>query len=234
VARRLERLDQLKAELESRWRVSVEPIEADLAAPEGAAGVLAELAEHKRTVDLLVNNAGNSRVGRFDQVDWELHAERLQLMVVSAFRLCHGVLGGMVDRGWGRVINMSSIAGVFTGFPSDVTYGAIKRMLETFSEGLDLEYRELGVRVTVSLPGPTATEIFTHPGSSADVGDSALFSRFQMTPEYVARRTYAASLAGKPLVLPGRHDAVLVTILLHAPRPVRRSLSRALCKLMDD
>jgi uncharacterized protein len=234
VARRRQRLDQLKAELEPRWRVSVDPMEADLGEPDGPSRVLALLGEQDRRIDFLVNNAGNSWVGRYETVPWEVHEERLRLMVLAAFRLSHGVLPGMVDRGWGRIVNMSSIAGLFTGFPTDITYNAIKGMLERFSEGIDGEYRELGIRSTVSMPGPTATEIFEGPNSSADVGDSMLFSKVQMTPQYVARKTYAAVMRGKPMIAPGPHNAALAVVLQYGPRPVRRRLSAALCKLMED
>jgi short-subunit dehydrogenase len=156
-------------------------------------------------------------------------------MVFAALRLSHGVLPGMVDRGWGRIINMSSIAGLFTGFPTDITYNAIKGMLERFSEGIDGEYRELGIRCTVSMPGPTRTEIFEQPNSSANVGASWLFAPFEMTPEHVARRTYAAVMKGKPMIVPGPHNAALAVVLQYGPRRVRRRLSDTLCRLtMED
>ena len=234
VARRRERLEQLATEASGRWGVAVEPVEADLSEPDAPGRILAVLSEQDRGIDLLVNNAGNSRVGLYGTVPWELHAERLQLMLTSAMGLTHGVLPGMVERRWGRVINMSSIAGLFTGFPTDVTYGAIKGMLERFSEGIDSEYRELGVRCTVSVPGPTRTEIFEQPGSSANVAASGLFSKLEMTPEFVARRTYEASIAGKPMVVPGKHNAALAVALQYGPRPVRRRLSHELCKLMEE
>jgi uncharacterized protein len=234
LARRRKRLDELKAELEPRWGVAVDPIEADLGDPQGPDRVIAVLGEQGRSIDFLVNNAGNSRVGRYETVPWEIHAERLQLMTFAAFRLCHGVLPGMVDRGWGRIVNMSSIAGLFTGFPTDITYNAIKGMLERFSEGIDGEFRDLGIRCTVSMPGPTQTEIFAQPNSSADVGDSFLFSKVQMTPEYVARKTYGAVMKGKPMIAPGPHNAALAVVLQYGPRPVRRRLSAALCRLMED
>lgn len=234
VARRGDRLAALAAELQARWGADVQPIEADLASPGGAEHVLERLAEQDRWTAVLVNNAGNSRVGRFETVPWELHRERLQLMGISTWRLTHGVLPGMVDHGWGRIVNVSSIAAVFTGFPTDVAYNATKGMLVRFSEGIDAEYRKLGIRCTVSLPGPTPTEIFKQPGSSADVAQHPLFRHLQTTPETVARETYAAAMRGKPFVVPGVQFKPLGAALQYAPARLRRRLSVALCNVMAD
>ena len=130
VARRAERLDQFAAEVRDRWNVEVTTITEDLADPEAPARVLTSLADGGAGIDFLVNNAGNSRYGRFDELPWEVHAGRLQLMVATPMRLAHGVLPGMVERGWGRIINVGSLAGVVTGFPGDITYAAIKKMVE--------------------------------------------------------------------------------------------------------
>lgn len=234
VARRAERLTALAEALEQRWGADVRPIVADLATPEGAERVLAAVAEDGRGVDFLVNNAGNSRIGRFDSVPWNVHQQRLELMGVATWRLTHGVLPGMVERGWGRIVNVSSIAALFTGFPTDVTYNATKGMVIRFSEAIDAEYRSLGVRCTVILPGPTPTEIFTHPGSSADVADHPLFRRLQTSPATVARETYAAAIAGKPFLVPGRQFKPLAVVLQYAPAPLRRRLSVALSGVMAE
>jgi hypothetical protein len=230
VARRGDRLVALADQLQSRWGVDVRPIEADLATPEGPERVLAGCGP----VDVLVNNAGNSRVGRWDSVSWDEHQARLQLMGVATWRLTHGVLPGMVERGWGRIVNVSSIAALFTGFPTDVTYNATKGMVIRFSEAIDAEYRALGVRCTVSLPGPTPTEIFTQPGSSADVAQHPLFRHLQTSPATVARQTYAAAMAGKPFVVPGLQFKPLAAVLQYAPAPLRRKLSVALCNVMAE
>jgi len=229
-ARRGDRLAALAERLSARWGVDIEPVVADLATPAGADSVLAQAG----AIDVLVNNAGDSRTGLWHTVPWEAHQARLQLMGISTWRLAHGVLPGMVERGWGRVVNVSSIAALFTGFPTDVTYNATKGMVVRFSEAIDAEYRHAGVRCTVSLPGPTPTEIFTHPGSSADVAQHPLFRRLQTSPATVARQTYRAAMAGKPFVVPGLQFKPLGAALRHAPAPVARRLSVALCNVMAE
>ena len=234
LARRKERLEQLADAMRARWDAEVSWIEGDLADRAAAGRVLTELQGDGVTVDLLVNNAGNSHFGRFDEVPWEIHQERLQLMGMAGLQLCHGVLPGMVEQRWGRIINVSSIGGAFTGFPGDIAYGAVKGMVERFSEGVEAEFGSLGVHCTVVLPGPTVSEIFETPGSAADVARAGPLRRLKMSPESVARISYEAVMSGRPLVVPGIQNRVTVAMLLHAPLPVRRRLSRALCRLMAD
>jgi short-subunit dehydrogenase len=234
VARRRERLDQLAAGLSARWDVEVQPFVGDLSDPRTPGRVLSEVAGSGRSVDFLVNNAGDSRIGRYDQLPWELHDSRLHLMGVSTLHFCHGVLPGMVERGWGRIVNVSSIGAIFTGFPTDILYNATKGMVERFSEALDGEFRRLGVRCTVVLPGPTPTEIFTHQGTAADVAEHPLFRHIQTPPSAVVRESYAAVMRGKPFVVPGVQYKPLATVLQYSPRVVRRRLSEVLCKVMAD
>ena len=234
VARRAERLDDLAASCARAGAQTCSRSRRTSRRARARSAILAELAERACRIDVLVNNAGNSLIGRFDAVPWETHQERLELMGVSTWRLTHGVLPGMLERGWGRVVNVSSIAALFTGFPGDVTYNATKGMVIRFSEAIDAEYRGLGVRCTVSLPGPTPTEIFTHPGSSADVAEHPLFRHLQTSTATVARQTYAAAIAGKPLLVPGLQFKPLGALLQYAPAFVRRRLSVALCGVMAE
>jgi uncharacterized protein len=234
LARRRERLSELAEGMRARWGADVALMEEDLSDPSAAGRVLDELTERGEAIDVLVNNAGNSRFGRFDEISWEEHSERLHLMGLSSLQLCHGVLPGMVEQRWGRIVNVSSIGGVFTGFPGDITYGAVKGMLERFSEGVEAEFGSLGVHCTVVLPGPTVSEIFETPGSAADVARAAPLRRLKMSPESVARSSYDGVMSGRPLVVPGIQNRITVAMLLHAPLPVRRRLSRTLCRLMAD
>lgn len=234
LARRQERLQELATDLHARHGVETTAVVTDLADPATPDRVCDDLEKSGIAIDILVANAGNSHVGAFGELPWSVHAERLQLMGVSTMQLAHRLVGPMAERGWGRIIVVSSIGAHFSGFPGDTTYGAVKSMMLDFAAGLDAEYRPSGVRCTVSVPGPTATEIFTHEASAADVGARALFRRFVMKPEFVARKTCAAGLAGRPWVAPGASNRALIFLLDHAPRGVRRRLSRALCNLMGE
>ncbi|BBZ43372.1 SDR family NAD(P)-dependent oxidoreductase [Mycobacterium parmense] len=61
----------------------------------------------------------------------------------------------MVDRGWGRIANIGSLASLLVATPSETTYSGIKALVLRFSETIDAEFRDAGIRCTVSLPGAT-------------------------------------------------------------------------------
>jgi len=232
LARREDRLSELASELRTEWGVGAEPITADLHDPATPSRIVDELRAAGRQVDFLVNNAGNSRVGRFDTPLWRTHAERLQLMGIATLELTHRLLPGMLERGWGRIINISTIGALFSGFPGDAVYGSVKAMIGQFSESIDAEYRGTGIRCTVAFPGPTASEIFKTPGSATDVSANSIYRHAVMSPETVARKTYRAVMRGRPALVPGRHFGALATTLAHTPKPVSRRLSQALCARM--
>jgi uncharacterized protein len=232
VARREDRLRELSGELSQRWGVQAEPAVADLQDPGAPARVAAELDRRGIQVDFLVNNAGNSRAGRFDSVPWAEHAARVQLMGVATLELSHRLLPGMIERGWGRIVNISTIGALFSGFPGDATYGSVKALVGQFTESIHSEYRHQGINCTVIFPGPTTSEIFSAPGSARDVFAHPALRWAVMRPETVARQSYAAVMRGRPALVPGRHYATLATVLAHTPKPMSRGLSRALCALM--
>ena len=105
-----ERLEAYAADLRTRHRVDVEVLVADLTDREQMATVEARLRDAARPVDLLVNNAGFGVNQLF--VDGDLDAEQamLDVLVTAVMRLSHAALPGMVARGTGGVINVSSVA----------------------------------------------------------------------------------------------------------------------------
>jgi short-subunit dehydrogenase len=228
VARRRERLVAISEDLAQRWGVEAQPLVADLASADAPAQIVAALEASGHSVDLLVNNAGYSRIGRYDTFDWADHERRLRVMGVATLELTHRLLAGMVERQWGRIVNVASIAGLFSATPQDAVYGATKAMVQRFSESIDAEFRECGVRCTVSIPGFTETEIFQTSGFADHVARNPLYRAALMSPATVARQAYAAVMSGHPMVIHGRHHRALALVLLHAPLPLRRGLSNAL------
>jgi short-subunit dehydrogenase len=228
VARRRERLVAISEELAQRWGVDAQPLVADLASPDAPAQIVAALEASGRSVDFLVNNAGYSQIGRYDKFSWGDHERRLRVMGIATLELTHRLLEGMVERRWGRIVNVASIAGLFSGTPQDAVYGASKAMVQRFSESIDAEFRGLGIRCTVSIPGFTDTEIFQTSGFADHISRNPLYRAALMSPATVARQTYEAVMSGQPSVVHGRHHRALTFVLLHSPLPLRRGLSNAL------
>jgi hypothetical protein len=147
--------------------------------------------------------------------------------------LTHHLLPGMLERGWGRIVNVASMAALLTGTPTDVLYGATKSFVQRFSEGITAEYADAGIRCTASLPGPTDTGLFVASSTAGHAQSSELMRRAMMSPEIVARQAYEAVMAGRPSIVHGRHNRALAVILLHAPLGVRRALSNSLASWLD-
>ena len=133
-ARRRERLDALAAELGQRHGVATQVMVADLAEPDAAARIVAALGGAR--VDVLVNNAGYGVPGSYTNVPWADHQAFMQVMVMAVCDLTYRLLPGMVERGWGRIINIASVAGMVPSPAGHTLYGASKAFLIRFSEAL--------------------------------------------------------------------------------------------------
>ena len=104
-------------------------------------------------VDILVNNAGGLvRRSPFAEVTPELLEETLRLNFLSASVACHALLPGMAERGYGRIVNVGSVA-AHTGNPTNHHYAAAKAALTSLGRSLTKEYAALGVTINTVAPG---------------------------------------------------------------------------------
>lgn len=229
IARRQERLAAIARELKQRWNVEAVPLVADLADPSAPSDISAEVAARGLHVDFLVNNAGYSQRGRYDQYSWNDHEKRLRVMGISTLELTHRFLPGMLEQHWGRIINVSSISALFPCAPTEAVYSGTKAMVQRFTESIDAEFNAFGIRCTASLPGFTDTEIFDAAEGGFDgVKENRVFQAMMMNPVTVARQAYAAVMSGQPQVIHGSAHRLMGFLLQHTPLP----LGRKLCKAM--
>ena len=182
VARRGDRLDALKQEIEAAQTVKVETIVLDLEQPNAPEALVQTLEERGITVHTLVNNAGFGLRGGFGTMPYDDQIALVQLNIVALTKLCRLVLPGLVARRQGGIINLASTA-AFQAVPYMAAYAASKAYVLSLSEALHEEAKAAGVTVTALCPGPTATE-FT---KRADMEKSKLFSRAAAAPD-VARQ----------------------------------------------
>jgi len=166
-ARRVERLGALAGELRERHGVEAFVAPADLADPAGARRLLEHVAALGRPVDVLINNAGVGLPGAYGQTRWADQQAFLQLMVVAPCELAHKLLPGMVERRYGRIVNVASVAGLMPGAAGHTLYAASKSLLIRFSESLHLEAAAHGVHVSALCPGFTYTEFHDVNGTRA-------------------------------------------------------------------
>lgn len=210
-ARREAALQTLAEELRTSHGADVAVIAADLGQPDTPQTLFEAVLSRGLTVDGLINNAGFSRTTGFLQTEPEAHEVMIRVMLTAPVALSRLFLPGMVERGYGRVINVASLAGQMPATGGDTLYGPIKSFLIKASQGLWLETRGTGVHVTALCPGYTLTEFHDVNGSREQVS-SAYPSWMWQTAEHVARVAYDSCEADRPRVTPGAMNNVLATL----------------------
>ena len=219
VARREDRLNELADSLRKRHDVDVEVLPADLASAAGVDAVTARLTEGE-PVELLVNNAARSAQGSFAELSPEIIDAQIQLNVVALTRLARAAVTGMRARGYGGILNVSSMASV-TASPGTAVYGASKAFVTSLTESLYAELAGTGVHVTALLPGFTHTEFH----AANDVEISYLPSIAWLDADAVARAGLDAVAAGRPLAVPGPQYKLAAGAVRLLPRAALRRLS---------
>lgn len=168
-ARRVERLEALAEELRAMPGVEAFVAPADLSDPAGARRLLEQVAGLGRPLDVLINNAGYGLTGAFAQTRWADQQAFLQLMVVAPCELAHKLLPGMVERRYGRIVNVASVAGLIPGAAGHTLYAGAKSLLIKFSQSLHLEAAPHGVHVSALCPGFTYSEFHDVNGTRAQI-----------------------------------------------------------------
>lgn len=224
-ARRADRLEGLARSLRARSGVAVEVLVEDLSDPAAPSRLLDALTARGRHVDGLVNNAGYGVAGSFGVTDWPGHAAFLQVMLTAPVELAWRSLPGMMERGYGRIINVASLAGYLPGGAGHTLYAAVKAGLIRFSESVAAECRMLGredVRCTALCPGLTRSE-FHDVNATRDQMDR-LPGWLWMEPGPVVDAAIRAVNRGQPVCVPGLVNKAGATLSRLLPEPVSRSL----------
>jgi short-subunit dehydrogenase len=222
-ARRADRLDALAAELKARHGVATHTIVADLAEPGAPAAIAGELAGRQLTIDLLVNNAGYGVPGSYVNVPWADHARFMTVMMTAVCDLSYRLLPPMLARGWGRIINVASVAGMVPAPAGHTLYGASKAFVIRLSEALAAENMPKGVNVTAVCPGFTWSEFHDVTGTRDRMNNMP--GMLWLKAEDVAREGYAAVMNGHSVVINGRIYRLLVWLNGALPRSVARWVS---------
>lgn len=213
VARRQDRLDSLAAELGTGYGTSCTVIALDLAAPDAAARLFADVESRGIRVSTLVNNAGFGTHGTFAELDPDRIANEIQLNVTALVELTRAFLPGMLADGRGALVNVASTA-AFQPIPRMAVYAATKAFVLSFTEAIAWESRGSGLKVLALSPGPTATEF----RDVADSGD-AVYGRSQTPEQVVATALGALDRRNPPAsIISGRQNLVQALGLRLAPR----------------
>ena len=216
VARNAERLHALAADLAP---VRAHVLLADLSRRADRAELPGRIAALGLTPDVLINNAGVSVVAQVAKSVPEQQLNLVEVDVAAVVDLCSRFLPGMLQRGRGAVLNVSSLAG-FGPLPGQAAYGAAKAFVLSYTESLRSELRGTGVIVTTLCPGPVATGLDDVAGFTKGEREAALPSIMWKSADKVARSAVDGLAADKSRVIPGRINqlaAASYRIVPHRP-----------------
>lgn len=216
VARNADRLDDLATELRTTG-VDVEVLPADLGNDADLARVADRLRWDDAPVTLLVNNAGFGLGQDFVGGSLDRELEGLNVMVRAVLVLCHAAAHAMRMRGFGSIINVSSM----TALTAQGTYSAHKAWVRTFTEGLAAELADSGVTVTAVTPGLIRTEF--HERSEVDASQWPDFVFAQ--PRQIVDEALEASRRGRVIVTPTPLYKAAAALAKLAPRALIRKVA---------
>ena len=197
-------------------RFVVATVAVDLGVP-GSVGTVVAAAPD---IDILVNCAGVGDFGPFATTDPVRTAAMLQLNTAALTELTSAYLPGMLERGYGRVLNVASTAAFQPG-PLMAVYYATKAYVLSFSEAVAEEVRGSGVTITALCPGPTASGF----QAGAAMEDSKLVKGRKLpSATAVAKAGYKAMQRGDTVKVVGLANVVFASSVRFMPRPVIRRL----------
>ena len=213
-ARRVDRLEALATRLAAKHGVEACAIAADLADPQAPEAVVKAIAARGRDVDVLVNNAGYGLHQRFATAPWAVQSEFLEVMVRAPMHFARLVLPGMLERRWGRIVNVASLA-AFAAEPPGSTYTAAKRFLVSASRAMWLAHRESGVHITATCPGFTYTEFHDVLGVREAMGSMPRF--MWQSSRAVVEESWRAVERDRPVVVTGFVNKAIATAMHFLP-----------------
>jgi uncharacterized protein len=222
VARSTDKLNQVAADLQSQFGVTVKTVALDLAAAPAPKFLFDQLQREGVAVDVLVNNAGFGVFGDFASMAEGEILGQIHLNITALTQLTRLFLPAMLARRSGKIMNVASTAAFQPG-PMMAVYYATKAYVLSFSEALANEVAGSGVLVSCFCPGATDTNF----QKRANMETSRLFKKFRpMNAEAVARNGYRGLIAGRTVVISGVQNWMVAESVRFAPRKLVTALSR--------
>lgn len=212
VARRQDLLEKLAAELHLQHGTRCRVIQADLSNPAEPKRVLDEIAAQEITIELLVNNAGFGIVGEVDNVDLDRTLEMIRLNISALTELTYRLLPGMLQRGRGAILNVSSLS-AFQPVAYMGVYAASKAFVLHFSESLHCELKDRGITVSAVCAGVTRTSFFDIAGASGWLQKHA-----SHPVDFVVKRALKALSRKQQYTVPGWRNYLLTLLVRIASR----------------
>lgn len=218
------KLEQAKDIILKTYQTKITTMVKDLCVVDIAQEIYDEIDGTK--IDVIINNAGFGLFGTFYNTDWERESKMLNLHIFTTTHLIKLILPDMVERGSGKILNVSSLAAFQPG-PLMALYYASKAYLLSFSQAISNELKGTGVTVTVLCPGPTKTSfqgVVSEGCSENKIG-------FNMAcPKEVAAYGYKTMHKGRVVAIPGLFNKFLSIL----PRMLTRNRTTKIVRQIQD
>jgi len=222
-ARRRERLEALKAEIESRSSSRVTVVCVDLSTPEGPAKLFREACAGGE-VYALVNCAGLTHYGKSLEAPMEKTTQILEVDLVAEVKASLLFLERFLAAGQGGILTITSVM-AFTPGPYQNVYAAAKHGIQTFMEGLDVEYRGSGIVFSTFAPGGIATELLALSGLDRKFGPD---NPVNLDPAVVAIDAVRSFKRANVVAVPGVFYKVVALLCRIAPQRLVSSFAERL------
>ncbi|EKQ50863.1 MULTISPECIES: SDR family oxidoreductase [unclassified Clostridium] len=190
-------------------------IEKDLSMPSAPEEIFEYTKQNFIQIDILVNNAGIQLYGNFHDKNMEETLNMMYLNMVALTKLTRLYVDGMIERGYGKILNLGS-TGSFQPVPLNTVYCATKAFVLYFSEGIGEELKGTGVTVTALCPGATETNF----AKRANIENTKLFSGKLLKPSDVARMGYKALMKNKRVLVVGLKNKIMTLFVRFTPRNI--------------
>jgi short-subunit dehydrogenase len=206
VARSEGDLQRVANEISTEFGVEVIPVSKNLFDRNQAFELYSIVQSHNVHLDILINDAGHGHYGEFKDTDIWKELQIIDLNIASLVIITKMFLQDMIERRSGRILNVSSIASKLPG-PWQSVYHGTKAFVQSFTQAIRSEVKDLGITVTSLLPGPTATDFFNKAGmeNSKIVQEEKLSDAAE-----VARDGYDALMKGEDMVVSGMKNKIQV------------------------
>jgi short-subunit dehydrogenase len=217
-ARRENILMEASNDISEKYKVKVDYIAADLSDIDAPERIFNYCEENDYEVEVLVNNAGYGIPTSFHETSMEEEEKFIRVLGISVIAMTKIFLSGMIERGYGRIMIVSSVAAFSPPSSIQPLYGPIKTFMNRFSDGINLNYNHKGITSTAVCPGFTVTGFHTASGVQDEMDRVPSFMK--LSAKRVASDGVEATLSGKPLCIPSKTYRTLVFILKHIPASV--------------
>ena len=214
-ARREDKLRNEAEKIQRKYNVAVDFISSDLSDIDAPNKIFNFCEQKNYQVDILVNNAGYGIKTSFHETSMEDEEKFIRVLGTSVIALSKAFLPKMMERNFGKIMIVSSVAAFAPPSTIQALYGPIKTFMNRFSDSLNINYNNHGITSTAVCPGFTHTEFHTASGVQDEMDRVPGFLKF--SAKQIAYEGVRATLKGKPICVPTRTYRTLVFLLKLMP-----------------